>query len=96
MKVTADVGSAKKALRAASSPAANRVASPARNRAHPRALGWNKVSYPAPVLTVVTATTRMEALGQPFPSSVNSRTRHGSLARHRYDGNYGVITLAGT
>jgi len=48
--------------------------------------------HPAPRLTLAAATTRLEALGQPFLFFVNSETGRGNLIYHRYHGNYGVIT----
>ena len=48
-----------------------------------------------PRLTRAEATARLEALGQPFLFFVSRETRRGNLIYHRYDGHYGVITLAG-
>ena len=39
---------------------------------------------------------RLEALGQPFQFFVSGETPRGNLIYHRYDGNYGVITPAGS
>lgn len=50
---------------------------------------------PVPRLTRAEATARLEALGQPFLFFVSRETRRGNLIYHRYDGHYGVITLAG-
>jgi len=47
-------------------------------------------------LTLVRGTARLEALGQPFLFFLSSETGRGNLIYHRYDGNYGVITPAGS
>jgi hypothetical protein len=50
----------------------------------------------APRLAPADAAARLEALGQPFLFYVNSETGRGNLIYHRYDGNYGVVTPAGS
>ena len=52
--------------------------------------------HPAPGLTLAAAIAQLEALGQPFLFFVSSETGRGNLIYHRYDGNYGVITPAGS
>ncbi|WP_371494669.1 sigma 54 modulation/S30EA ribosomal C-terminal domain-containing protein [Kitasatospora sp. NBC_00374] len=49
---------------------------------------------PAPRLTVATAKTRMDTLGQPFVFFADEVTRRGNVLYHRYDGHYGLITPA--
>jgi ribosome-associated translation inhibitor RaiA len=52
-------------------------------------------SLPAPRLTVLEATDRLDAAGQPFTFFVDAETGRGSLVYHRYDGHYGLVVPAG-
>jgi hypothetical protein len=49
-----------------------------------------------PKLTSADAIAHLESLGVPFLFFVDSETGRGNLIYHRYDGQYGVITPAGT
>jgi len=69
---------------------------PRRGRLGPVTAAITVSQHPAPRLTLAGARARLEALGQPFLFFVNSETRRGNLIYHRYDGNYGVITPAGS
>jgi ribosome-associated translation inhibitor RaiA len=55
------------------------------------------VTYEAapPVLTEAEARARLEADGEPFVFYQDSETGDGRVLYHRYDGHYGLITLAG-
>lgn len=47
-----------------------------------------------PTLTDEEARTRLEADGEPFVFYLDSETGEGRVLYHRYDGHYGLITLA--
>ena len=50
---------------------------------------------PPPTLTDAEARTRLEADGEPFVFYLDSDTGEGRVLYHRYDGHYGLVTLAG-
>ena len=51
---------------------------------------------PAPKLSIGEAESRLEEFGQSFVFFLNRATGRGNLLYHRYDGDYGLITPAGT
>lgn len=48
---------------------------------------------PAPRLTTAAAVDRLEASGRPFEFFADPETGRGRLIYHRYDGEYGLITI---
>ena len=48
-----------------------------------------------PTLTDDEARVRLEADGEPFVFYLDGATDEGRVLYHRYDGHYGLITLAG-
>ncbi|GAA4093268.1 MULTISPECIES: sigma 54 modulation/S30EA ribosomal C-terminal domain-containing protein [Actinomadura] len=67
---------------------------PRRSRRAPLAVPLTISAHPAPRLSLLEATERLETSGMPWLFFLDTATGRGNVLYHRYDGHYGLITPA--